>query len=110
MTMIDLGGARTNSVRMASCLAVSLLSGCGKSVPMVVRIPVAVACVEPGDIPPPVPMVGPIPDDARAAADILGAKVLELRATDRSLRALLGGCVDPPNRNSTTGDQDYARQ
>ena len=61
--------------------------------PREARVPVAVPCVNAHDIPAEVPPAGPLPDEARAAADLLAAKVLELRGTDRELRALLRGCV-----------------
>jgi hypothetical protein len=69
----------------AACL---LLNACGQPEP--IRIPVP--CVEQEQIPPEVPPVGRLPDDARQAADILGVTVLGLRANERIMRGLLRGC------------------
>ena len=67
-------------------------SACARQ-PHEVRIPVAVPCVDARYIPPEVPPTGTPPEDARAPADVLAIKVLELRGTDRELRALLSGCT-----------------
>ena len=71
-----------------------ILLGACTHMPREVRVPVAVPCVAAADIPPEVPPTGALPEDARTAADLLGAKVLELRGTDRELRALLRGCTE----------------
>lgn len=58
-----------------------------------VEIPVPVACIDRDKVPAIVAPTGKLPMDARQAADALAAKVLELRGTDRELRALVGGCL-----------------
>ena len=77
-------------------LATCLLCACGTHGRVPVRMPVPVACVAREDIPPEVGVAGTLPTDARAAADILAGKVLELRATDRILRLLVDGCLSDP--------------
>ena len=75
---------------VVACLA---LAGCGDRNRPVVEIPVPVRCIDPARVPPEVPPTGPLPSDARQAADTLGAKVLELRGTDRILRGLISACI-----------------
>lgn len=58
-----------------------------------VEVPVPVKCINASDVPASVPTVGKLPADARNAADILAAAVLQLRAVDRELRALIHGCI-----------------
>ena len=73
-------------------IAVLGLAACTHG-PREVRVPLAVPCLDPRDVPVEVAPAGLLPSDARAAADLLAAKVLELRGTDRELRALLRGCA-----------------
>ena len=80
-------------VRKFAIAAIMLLAACGQKPP--VRIPVAVTCIDPADVPEPVPLAGTLPTDARAAADILGSIVLQLRANERVYRALLDACRLP---------------
>ena len=56
-------------------------------------IPVASPCIRAADLPAPVPPAGRLPEDARQAADLLGALVLQLRANERLLRALIAACT-----------------
>ncbi|HET9427093.1 MAG TPA: hypothetical protein VFO69_01915 [Allosphingosinicella sp.] len=58
-----------------------------------VEIPVARPCIAAADVPPSVPPAGRLPDDARHAADLLGAVILQLRANERLLRALIAPCT-----------------
>jgi hypothetical protein len=77
---------------MRALILVLLLSGCASG-PKIVKVPVAVACVDASQIPAEVPPAGTLPSDARASADILGSIVLALRANEREMRALLKGCT-----------------
>ena len=61
--------------------------------PGAIEIPVALPCIEATRVPPPVPPAGDLPADARQAADLLGAVVLQLRANERLLRALIAPCT-----------------
>ncbi len=78
-----------------------LLAGCAtapapKIETQVVKEPVPVRCVDPAKVPVEPAKTGALPSDARAAADTLAAKVLELRGYGRELIALIGPCeVDP---------------
>ena len=56
-------------------------------------VPVASPCIRTADLPAPVPPAGRLPGDARQAADLLGALVLQLRANERLLRALIAACT-----------------
>ena len=67
-------------------------TGCAHG-PAPVDLPVATPCIDRADVPPAVPPVGALPDDARQAADRLGAVVLLLRANERLLRALVAPCA-----------------
>jgi len=62
----------------------------------VVQVPVPVACVDPSKVPAEPAKTGALPSDARAAADMLGAKVLELRGYGRELIALIRPCTTNP--------------
>ena len=79
-------------MKKVALVGLLLLGACAHT-PREVRVPVAVPCVDAADIPPEVPPTGALPEDVRIAADLLGAKVLELRGTDRELRGLLRGCT-----------------
>ena len=57
------------------------------------QIPVSSPCIRAADLPAPVRPAGRLPDDARQASDLLGALVLQLRANERLLRALIAGCT-----------------
>lgn len=69
-----------------------LLAGCQHR-PAEIQIPVAQPCIDAAEVPPKVPPAGPLPDDARQAADLLGAVILQLRANERVLRALVAPCT-----------------
>ena len=81
---------------MRRMLPLLLLSACATPAPRVetvsVNIPVPVRCVDPASVPAEPAKTGTLPADARAAADTLGAKVLELRGWGRELLALIGPC------------------
>ena len=76
-----------------------IVSGCATTTPPVrvepqrVEIPVAVACVKRDAIPAEPARTGPLPADARQAADTLAAKAIELRTWGDKLYALLTGCT-----------------
>lgn len=55
--------------------------------------PIPVPCVTQDQIPAEIPPLGELPEDARQAADTLGALDLMLRANERIMRALLRGCT-----------------
>ncbi len=76
-------------------LALLLLLGPGacRHGPSEVEIPVAVPCVKAVDVPAPVPPAGRLPADARQAADLLAAVVIQLRANERLLRAMIAACT-----------------
>lgn len=74
-------------------LAALLLAGCTHSGPREVSVPVREACVDRQDVPPETPPAGTLPEDARQAADLLGAVVLTLRGEVRILRALIEPCT-----------------
>ena len=90
-------------VVMAMALAALLaLAGCGQPMPRpdstlpprVVSVPIATACVREADIAPE-PAHPAVPTDARAAASVLAATDLRLRAWGRELAAMLRGCAKP---------------
>ena len=72
--------------------ALLLLAGCQHG-PAEIAIPVARPCIDAAAVPSPVPPAGPLPADARQAADLLGAVILQLRANERVLRALIEPCT-----------------
>lgn len=72
-----------------ACLALASCAGRGGPI----LVPTPIACLRAEQIPPEVAPTGQLPSDARQAADILGAKVLELRGTDRILRGLISACI-----------------
>lgn len=80
-----------------SCVAL-ILSGCATTCPppkietREIKIPVAVACVDPSAIPPE-PGTVQLPLDARLAADIAAAQAKDLRVWGRKLLALVGPCT-----------------
>ena len=81
---------------MRSILALTLLlGGCsgGLRLPSEVRVPVSQPCIRAADVPAAVPPAGPLPEDARLAADLLASVVLELRRNERVLRALVMPCT-----------------
>lgn len=75
---------------VVACLA---LAGCGGRAGLPTLVPTPVPCIRAERVPPEVPPTGQLPSDARQAADTLGAKVLELRGTDRILRGLISACI-----------------
>ena len=72
--------------------ALLALAAC-RQPPAELEIPVARPCIDSADVPAPVSPAGPLPDDARQAADLLGAVILQLRANERILRALIAPCT-----------------
>lgn len=76
-------GALASLVALAAC----------RQPPAELEIPVARPCVDAADVPAPVPPAGPLRADARQAADLLGAVILQLRANERVLRALIAACT-----------------
>ena len=88
-----------HTTKMVGVAGAITLAACSHTEPAVrveiqrVEVPVPIRCIDPQDVPAPVPPVGTLPSDARNAADILAAAVLQLRAADRELRALIQGCV-----------------
>ena len=81
----------TKRIALAATLALAA-SAC-RHAPAEVEIPVARPCIAAADVPAPVPPAGPLPADARQAADLLGAVVLQLRANERVFRALIAPCT-----------------
>lgn len=77
--------------RLAIVLCLGL-AACGGQSP-VLRVPVPIACVVRSQIPPETPPVGELPEDARQAADLLGATLRTVRNEAAELRALLSGCA-----------------
>lgn len=77
---------------VAIIVAAFALAGCSRERP-VTQVPVPVPCVNQSDVPPETPPLGTIPNDARQAADALGAHALRLRGENRILRAILGACI-----------------
>lgn len=73
-------------------LAALILAGCASTTPTAL-VPVSQPCINASDVPAPVPPAGPLPEDARQSADLLGAVVLQLRANERVLRALITACT-----------------
>jgi len=78
--------------RAAVVLLLCTLAACQHR-PGTRTIPVASPCIRAADLPAPVPPAGRLPDDARQAADLLAALVLQLRANERLLRALIAACT-----------------
>ena len=77
---------------LGSLAGLLALAAC-RQPPAELEIPVARPCVDSADVPAPVPPAGPLPADARQAADQLGAIILQLRANERVLRALIAPCT-----------------
>jgi len=81
--------------------AFTLLNACAtKPLPHVqiqyVDRPVAVACIDKGDLPAEPAPIGALPGDARQAADLLAAKVMDYKAGWREWLALAGPCTRAP--------------
>lgn len=90
------------SFKTQAILPFLLLSACAGE-PKIVRVPVSQPCVNAADIPPEVPPAGVLPEDARSAADVLGAVLSEMRRTDKLLRAILTGCQNSEQSNQNQG-------
>jgi len=58
--------------------------------------PVAVACIDKADLPAEPAPIGALPGDARQAADLLAAKVMDYKAGWREWLALAGPCTRAP--------------
>jgi hypothetical protein len=80
-------------MKMSRIIAFSLTAAACSHSPPERLVPVSQACIAAEDVPPAVPAAGRLPDDARQAADLLGAIVLQLRSNERVLRALIGPCT-----------------
>lgn len=77
----------------AAFLSLLALTACGNREPIRVNVPVPVACVRPSQVPPETSPLGPIPQSAVQAADLLAAKLLEVRGEARTLRSLITACI-----------------
>ena len=86
-------------MRRLAILALGALSACATTPAIRVQTvevlkPVITPCVKKAQIPAEPAAAGSLPPDARQAADLLGAKVLELRGYGRKLSALLSACAE----------------
>jgi hypothetical protein len=59
-----------------------------------VDIPILARCIKPSEIPPELPPIGKMPNDARRALLLTFARALELKAQNETMRAVLHACND----------------
>jgi hypothetical protein len=84
---------------VAACLA---LAACAGRTPppaindkvVTVQVPVAVRCIDPARVPPPVPATD-INGDAKHDASVMAQTILALRSWVDQASALMGACVVP---------------
>jgi hypothetical protein len=84
----------TCALACVNLLAASCAPNCPppKTVTLVVKEPVAVACIDPASIPPE-PGTITLPIDARLAADLAASQAKDLRVWGRKLLALATPCA-----------------